>query len=154
MAAVHTGHRSWRCRPPERVDKQRRCTTARALVPVQHVNIVREGSPGEPRVLEDDDNLLGFRTRQYRQRRVGWDFCEAVLPLVPIVNEVLRGLVSGDTSISQSSAAIRCAPLFIMKVSSVQVSPERNVSTGTFVFAACGGTKTANRMSQLLTEER
>ena len=67
------------------------------LVPVQHFNIVCEGSPGEPRVLEDDDNFLGFGTRQYRQGGVGWDFCKAVVSLVPVVNEVLGRLVAGDT---------------------------------------------------------
>jgi hypothetical protein len=47
-----------------------------------------------------------------------------------------------------SSAATRCAPLFTMKFSSVQVRPERKVTTGTLPSAACGGTNTENRMSQ------
>ena len=97
VAAVHAGDRCRRRRSSQRVDEQRGCPTAGGLFPVQHFDIVCEGSPGEPRVLEDDDNLLGLGTRQYRQGGVGWDFCEAVLSLVPIVNEVLRGLVAGDT---------------------------------------------------------
>ena len=52
-----------------------------------------------------------------------------------------------------SMAATRCAPLFTMKFSSVQVRPDRNVSTGTLPCAAWGGTNTENRMSQLLLDE-
>jgi hypothetical protein len=47
-----------------------------------------------------------------------------------------------------SSAATRWAPLFTMKFSSVQVNPDRNVTTGTLPSATCGGTNTENRMSQ------
>jgi len=53
---------------------------------------------------------------------------------------VSRGLVSGVTSIRPSSAAARCAPALMAKVSSVEVSPASHTSAGTAAPAsACGG---------------
>ena len=61
--------------------------------------------------------------------------------------------MSGAISISPRSAATRWAPAFTVKFSSVQVSPERNQTTGTGRRSAAGGTKTEKRMSQRVSAE-
>ena len=49
-------------------------------------------------------------------------------------------LVSGATMISPSSAAMRWAPAFCMKFSSVQVNPDNQYTTGNLPpCSACGG---------------
>ena len=61
-----------------------------------------------------------------------------------------RGLVSGATIINPSLAAMRCAPAFTVKLSSVQVRPDsqKSVGYGPFPWISAGGVKTAKRMSQ------
>ena len=50
-----------------------------------------------------------------------------------------RGLVSGQISAKPNSAARRCAPALIMKVSSLQVNPAKYSKAGTAACLVCGG---------------
>ena len=61
--------------------------------------------------------------------------------------------MSGTMSAMPSSAATRWAPAFWVKLSSVQVSPDRNQNTGTLPRRAAGGQKAAKRIAVPVASE-
>ncbi len=97
-AAVHAGHRDRRERPAEGVDEDGHQLALRRQAALEHVHRVGERVALDLRVLEHDDGVLGrlvagLHERDHGVRRV---VGEAVLALVPLVDELLGGEVPYD----------------------------------------------------------